>query len=187
MACHYRRGSLPSKLRKSWVCFQVRHLADPDPWKTTRRNWWVIVFGDSLLPGTEEPICQPYLLSKEFCGCLDLGCCGETEVRPTLWLLPPDLPPCGQQRGELESITSDYRALRAQVVVSILAAGQAKGCKEEGADTVCQQLVAELMSGTGFSFHDPGPYLRISICLGLMGCTSLSQAKVSLPAGWLSW
>lgn len=96
MACHYRRGSLPSKLRKSWVCFQVRHLADPDPWKTTRRNWWVIIFGDSLLPGTEEPICQPDLFSKEFCGCLDPGCCGETaDVCPTLWLLPQIFLPVG--------------------------------------------------------------------------------------------
>jgi len=63
---------------------------------------------------------------------------------------------------KLDSVSSDYRALGAQVVFSILSAGGDKGCKEEGTGTICQQLVVELMPGTGFSFYDPGLYLRLA-------------------------
>ena len=63
----------------------------------------------------------------------------------------------GTTRGNLESIKSDYRDLRVKVggmEDSVLqnSAGEGKGCKEDGTDSVCQLLVAELVLAAGFGF-----------------------------------
>lgn len=51
---------------------------NPKPCKATRKKWWVIVMGDSLLHGTEASICQPDLSTTEVC------CLPEAQIRDTV-------------------------------------------------------------------------------------------------------
>lgn len=50
-------------------------LAQLEPCNDMRWKWQVMVVNESLLWGTEAPICQPHLLHKELC------CLSETQIK----------------------------------------------------------------------------------------------------------
>ena len=69
--------------------------------RTTKKRQWVIVVSDSLLRGTEAPICWPDALSREVCCLLGgsyRGCHQETTKPCTVnWLLSAAVVSCVHQ------------------------------------------------------------------------------------------
>ena len=137
---------------------------DPKPCTATRRKQRVILMGESLLQGTEAPLCQPGLSCREVC-CLPgaqvwdvveglLKLTWPSAYYPLLLFL---VGTNDTARGNLESIKSDYRALRKGSEgpggpggVVLNPAGEGKGCEEEGTDNAGQYLAVELELVAGF-------------------------------------
>lgn len=94
---------------------------DPKPCKTTRKKWWVIAIGNSLLWGTKAPICWPDLSLR---GLLPAGGLIQDAVEGLSKLVRPSdcysllsfyVAISDTATGYLETIRSVYRALWAVV------------------------------------------------------------------------
>ncbi|XP_068782230.1 uncharacterized protein [Struthio camelus] len=157
-------------------------LADPVPCRNPRKKRRVIVVGDSLLQGTEAPICRPDLLSREVC------CLPGARIRDVMERLPrlvhaSDYYPllifhvgANDMKGKLETIKRDFRALGmvvkglgAQVVFSSILPVRGKDRRRSRRIFQVNSWLRRWCWQQGFGFYDHGTLFEDQQLMGRDG------------------
>lgn len=169
-------------------------LPNPKPCKTPRKKWRFIVMGDSLLGDTEAPMISHL---ERFAACQEPGsgmlwrhCRSSSSSLTTraccycIWaqmILPGET-------WTVSKVTTELRGqgMGAQVLLSSILPVRGKGARRRTLIGQVSNCLWNWCWGRVWCSMTTGLCLQISVCLGEIGSTSLSRAKLFLPTGWLT-